>query len=106
MYTINASAQLDRQPSVRGKDTRPIQQEKIASAIQGGYYGDILIKPWIQDNKHGKKVNAELIAVQLKDDSTETFGQPRTSEEEIDDVFDAADDTSAPQSDDDDDGGL
>lgn len=106
-FTISASSSADAQPSVRGKDARPIPQAKIKSAIQGGFGGDMLIKPWFQNNEHGKKVNAELIACQLKFDSGpqwETFGEnQRLSEDDIDETFEAIDDDDSGFDDDDDD---
>lgn len=96
MFTVSASSQADAQPSVRGKDTRPIPQDKIAKSIVGGYGGDMLIKPWFQNNEHGKKVNAEIIACQLKYDSGpnwEPFGDAqRISEDDIDETFEAYED--------------
>lgn len=90
-WTLNVSSSADRQPSVRGKDTRPIPQNKIKSTILPGYEVDMLGKLWPQNNEHGKKVNCELIAVQFKREN-ETFGQDRISEDDIDDTFEAADD--------------
>lgn len=91
-WTINASE--ENAPSVRGKDTRPIERGKIKSAIKPGYWGDILIRPWWQNNEHGKKVNAGLVAVQLKKED-EIFGDAvYISEDDIDETFDAVDDDS------------
>jgi hypothetical protein len=93
VWTVNASSPENRPPSVRGRDARPIDRDKADQEIRGGFYGDILVKPWWQDNKHGKKINCDLIAVQVKRGRPEDeFGQGRVSEEDIDDTFDAADD--------------
>lgn len=111
-FTISSSLNPnDGEPSVRGKDTRPIPKAKIKSAIQGGFGGDILVKPWFQNNEHGKKVNAELVACQLKYDSGpgwETFGEnQRLSEDDIDDTFEAVEnDDDDSGFDEDDDGDL
>lgn len=100
-FTINASE--EEAPSVRGKDTKPIPQEKIKKAIQGGYWGDILIRPWFQNNDHGKKINAGLVAVQLKKED-EVFGDAiYVSEDDIDDTFDSVADDSGFEDDDEDD---
>lgn len=104
-YTINASE--ENAISVRGKDTKPMPQGKIKSAIQPGYGGDMLIRPWFQNNEHGTKVNAGLVAVQLKRDDLEVFGEGRISEDDIDETFDAVDDDDDSGFDDDDeDGGI
>lgn len=90
-WTLNASSPADRPPSVRGKDVRPIPQNKIKSTILPGYQVDLLVKLWCQNNEHGKKINCDLIAVQFKRED-ETFGQDRIGEDDIDDTFEATDD--------------
>ena len=40
--------------------------EEIKSTIKAGYYIDLLIQPWWQDNEHGKRVNASLRAVRFR----------------------------------------
>lgn len=90
-WTINASE--ERRPSVRGPDTRPIPENKIKEMVPSGYYGDILIRPWWQNNDWGKKPNAGLVAVQVKRGKPEDrFGEGGVSEEDIDDTFDEVDD--------------
>jgi len=101
-YTLNASSAEDDPPSVRGKDTRPIPQNKIKTLVRPGYWGDILIKPWWQDNEHGKKINAGLVAVQVKREDEE-FGEGRIGEDAIDETFEAVDDDSSGFDEDDDD---
>lgn len=101
-FTLNFSSPADRPPSVRGKDTKPIPQNKIRSTILPGYQIDLLGKLWAQDNDWGKKVNCELIAVQFKRED-ETFGEDQISEDDIDDTFDAADEDEDSGFDDDDD---
>lgn len=101
-YTINASE--ERPVSVRGKDTRPIPENKIKGIVKPGHWGDILIRPWFQDNEHGKKINAGLIAVQHKREDEE-FGEGSISEDDIDSTFDVVEDGDH-GFDDDDDGGL
>lgn len=90
-WTINASAPADRPPSIRGKDAQPMPRNVVKSTILPGYRGDMLLKPWPQNNQHGKKVNCDLIAVQFRAED-EVIGEGRITEEDIDDTFEAADD--------------
>jgi hypothetical protein len=88
-WTIKASE--DKRPSCRDRKGQTIDREDVADAIQSGFWGNILIRPWWQDNDFGKKVNANLLAVQLvKED--EPFGEGRISEEDIDETFESVDD--------------
>lgn len=92
-YTWNASEV--KRPRVRGRDGRIMEPDEVAEKIYGGCYVNILIKPWIQDNKWGKKHNAGLIAVQFVRDG-EPFGEGRVSDDDVfeeldDEDFDAAD---------------
>lgn len=92
-WTINCSE--TEPPSVRGPNTKPIPQNEIKKKVKSGYWGDVLVKPWFQDNEHGKKINAGFIAIQVKRQD-EVFGDNQTiSEEDIDDTFDAAEDFDA-----------
>lgn len=93
------SARERNRPLLRGpnKDPETGKAERLtpAEAQQRGYfYGgcfvDVIIRPWAQDNKYGKRVNAGLTAIQFKKHG-EPFGQGRVSEDEIDDSFDASD---------------
>src|SRR3546814_1036870 len=34
--------------------------------IKAGYFIDMLVQPWWQDNEHGKRINASLRAVRLR----------------------------------------
>lgn len=84
-YTI--SAREARRPSVRNKNAVPMTEREIQDNIYGGCWGSVLIRPWLQDNKYGKRINASLIAFQfLRDD--EPFGEGRVDD---DGVFDASD---------------
>jgi len=54
----------------------------------------VLVRPWFQDNKFGKRINAGLSAVQFLRDDT-AFGEGRITEDQIDDTFsDESDDSS------------
>lgn len=102
-WTVNAREQ--RRPAVRGPNKEVLTSED-ADKIYGGCWGNILIRPWAQNNKFGKRINAGLTAVQLgrtpsgADDSA--FGEGRISDEEIDDTFESAEaETNARAQDDD-----
>lgn len=71
------SARETNAPTVRDKKARVVSDAKeIRELIEGGYWGHMLIRPWLQNNDYGQKVNAGLTAVQhIRDD--ETFGTGR-----------------------------
>lgn len=82
------SARETKRPSVRGKDKTVLSPEEALDMIYGGCYVNVLIRPWFQDNKFGKRVNAGLVAVQFLRDG-EAFGEGRIDDEEAwDDVVD------------------
>lgn len=94
------SARERNRPLLRGpnKDPETGKAERLTPAgaqqrgyFYGGCYVDVIIRPWAQDNKYGKRANAGLTAVQFRRHG-EPFGQGRISEEDIDDSFDAEDD--------------
>lgn len=94
MWTVNASEKkrprvLDRVKDPKtGKPRRldPDKQEDV-DKIYGGCWGNILIKPWWQNNtKGGKRVNAALLVVQFKKDG-EPFGSGRITDDDIDESF-------------------
>jgi hypothetical protein len=77
---------------LRDRSNNVVEPEDANEVFQPGYWGDILIRPWYQDNSYGKRVNAGLSSGQMvrKD---ETFGEGRISDEDLDDTFeDYADD--------------
>lgn len=74
------SAREERQPSVRNQRGELIvEAKKIADMFYGGCYGNILIRPWFQDNDYGKRVNAGLVGVQFLRDG-ESFGEGRVDD--------------------------
>lgn len=68
MWQIKASENPDRAPKVRDQLTKVMTPEEILKKIYPGCVINILIRPWAQNNEHGKKVNANLIAVQFVKD--------------------------------------
>ena len=57
-----------------GKKREPLSEED--DVVYGGVIVNVLIRPWAQDNKFGKRINANLVAVQFVRDG-ERFGQAR-----------------------------
>lgn len=81
-------------PILRDEKNQTVQAVDAGRKFYGGCYVDILLRPWFQDNSYGKRVNANLLAVQFKRDG-EAFGEGRITEDDADDVFDGvADDDS------------
>lgn len=70
MWIIKASENPDRPPKVRDERTKIMTPEEILKKIYAGCVVNILIRPWAQNNSHGKKVNANLIGVQFVRDGT------------------------------------
>ncbi len=101
MFEIHAGENPPRRPSARSNVRDPkTGKPKVLSPAEAdemifpGCWVNILIRPWWQNNEYGKKVNANLIAVQYVR-SDESFGQGRVSEDDIDQTFDEfADDES------------
>jgi len=69
------SAREERKPKCRDRNGNLVDEiEDIREQFVSGYWFNILIRPWFQDNKYGKRVNAGLVGVQfVKED--ETFGE-------------------------------
>ena len=71
--TVNCSEA--RRPACRNGRGELIQDPaEIREMFQSGYWFNILIRPWWQDNDYGKKVNAGFVGIQfVKKDKT--FGE-------------------------------
>lgn len=96
-WTINA-AESKRRPTCKDRNKETVEKEDIDEMFYGGCTVNMLIRPWPQNNDFGKRINANLIAVQFVEDG-ERFGTDRISDDEINDSFDGDDD-------DDDNGGF
>jgi hypothetical protein len=74
-WTVNASEQ--RKPKCRDRAGELVDDpEDIREKFQSGYWFNILIRPWFQDNDYGKKVNAGFTAIQfVKKDKTFGMGE-------------------------------
>lgn len=89
------SCREKNQPALRHRKKDPatgkamrLTAEQAERLIYGGCYVAVLFKPWWQNNKYGKRVNANLLAVQFMRDG-EPFGEGRIREEDVDDSFEA-----------------
>lgn len=59
----------------------------LTSKMYAGCYVNAVVKPWIQDNEHGRAYRCELVALQFAADG-EHFGKP---EADVTDLFGAVD---------------
>jgi len=73
-WYIAASENEDRPPAV----LKPNKQEckKSDDLIYSGAVVNVIIRPWAQDNSHGKKLNANLLLVQHKAHGDKFGGGP------------------------------
>ncbi len=85
------SAREKNAPILRDQRNKTVQAVDASRIFYGGCYGNILIRPWWQSNDFGKRVNANLLAVQFARDG-EPFGEGRISEDDADEVFGEVDD--------------
>jgi len=85
------SARETRRPPLRDRENIPVEIENIETVFEPGFWGSILIRPWFQNNKYGKRVNAGLSAAQAIWED-EVFGEGRVTEGELDDTFESYDD--------------
>jgi hypothetical protein len=78
MYFV--SARETNRPTLRdqyGKKLDPVDDaEKILELFYGGAWGHILIRPWVQNNEHGKRINAGFVGAMFSKDD-KAFGQGR-----------------------------
>jgi len=83
------SAREERRPILKEMtdgELTLVEPEDAKETFYGGCWASLLIEPWFQNNKHGKRVNASLRAVTKKADD-DSFGEGRISEEEVDEAF-------------------
>jgi hypothetical protein len=74
------TAGRDTAPQMIQGDGRPVDPgntmayQAIARKMYGGCRVNAAVKPWLQDNKHGRAIRCDLIAVQFAGDDT-AFGE-------------------------------
>ena len=77
---VRISAGRDTPPQIIQSDGKPVDPvntmavQALARKMYGGCRVNVAIKPWLQDNKHGRAVRCDLIAVQFAGDDT-PFGE-------------------------------
>ena len=94
------SAREERRPVLKEMvdgELTLVEPEDAKETFYGGCWGSLLIRPWFQNNKYGKRVNAGLSAVTKKGDD-DSFGEGRIGEDDVDDAFDDEDDFDGPPS--------
>lgn len=70
----------DKPPQMIQLDGKPIDPantmayQAMARKMYGGCYVNAAIKPWLQENKHGRGVRCDLVAIQFAKDG-EPFGE-------------------------------
>ena len=80
------SARSKTRPTVVDRQLNPVTATD--GVIYGGCYVNATIRPWVQDNKFGKRVNFQLRAIQFVKDGP-AFGQaPVVAEEEFESLDD------------------
>lgn len=77
-----------RRPTVINKDKTPIVEED--DIIYAGCYVNAIINFWVQDNKFGKRINANLMGIQFVKDG-EAFGPGNVDVTDEFDEFDELD---------------
>lgn len=77
------SASEDTRPDVLNLDKSRVNEED--GIVYSGCYVNVLIRPWKQSNVHGKRINANLLAVQFKRDG-EAFSS--VSRPDMNEAFD------------------
>lgn len=77
------SASESKRPDVLNRDRTRINEED--DIVYAGCFVNVLIRPWAQNNKFGKRINANLLAVQFVKDGERFSGIERP---DMDDVFD------------------
>lgn len=81
-------------PILRDENNRNVEQINALRKFYGGCFVSTLIRPWFQSNEWGKRINANLLAVQFRKDG-EAFGEGRITDEDVDDVFGGVSDESS-----------
>jgi hypothetical protein len=88
MWSFKASA--NRRPNVLNRDKSPLTEED--EVVYAGCYVNAVVDIWVQNNKWGKRVNANLYGVQFLKDG-EPFGMgPTDVTDDFDEVKDDAED--------------
>lgn len=79
------TASTEVQPDVRDSDASRLGSSK-AGRIYAGCYVDAVVQLWAQDNKWGKRVNAELLGVQFRRDGDAFRAGAVAADEDFEDL--------------------
>ena len=77
---VYITAGRDSQPQIIQADGTPIDPnnsmayQQLTRKMYGGCRVNAAVKPWLQDNKHGRGIRCDLIAIQFAGDDT-AFGE-------------------------------
>lgn len=85
--TMFLSAARKTRPAVVDRNVSPVTEED--GIFYAGCYVNATVRLWVQDNKWGKRVNAELRAVQFVKDGDSFGAAPVNAENEFEAVSDA-----------------
>lgn len=98
---VYISAKSDNQPQMVKTNGTPVDKNNtmeamdVARKLYGGCYVNVALRPWLQDNQHGRAVRCELIAVQFLEDG-EAFGEGATDVSGMFGAVTGADDDDVP----------
>ena len=86
------SAREERRPTCRDRSGEIVAEiEDVRNIFRSGYWFNILIRPWYQDNKYGKRVNAGLVGIQFVKKDKE-FGEGSIDDTDAWEVVEGGDD--------------
>ena len=86
------SASTKKRPVIVDRSVNAVEGNEIEEMFYAGCYVNASLRLWVQDNKWGKRVNAQLRAVQFAKDG-EAFGETAVNpEEEFESLDEDADD--------------
>lgn len=77
---VYLSANNRSSPQMIKPDGNPVdpgntmEVKAVARTMYGGCYVNAAVKPWVQDNKHGRGIRLELVAIQFNADG-QAFGE-------------------------------
>lgn len=85
-WILAASENADAPPAIIGPDRRKLTESD--GVPQSGDFVSVMFKVWKQDNKHGQRINANLLAVQFIKEGERFGGSKGATAEDLDEGFD------------------
>lgn len=80
---VYISANSERQPQMVQTDGKAVDSadtmacQALARKLYAGCYANVAVRPWLQENKHGRGIRCDFIAIQFAADG-EAFGEGAT----------------------------